>query len=103
MARINQIESQEQLDHLIQNHKKVLVDFKADWCGPCKMFHPILEEYAGKETGITIGQVDVDAHPDVANRYEVMSIPTLKLFHGGKLIKEASGFMTMSQLEAWVE
>lgn len=102
MARIIQIESQDQLDRLVQASGKTLVDFKADWCGPCKMFHPILDEYATKAGAVQIGQVDVDAHPDIANRYDVMSIPTLKLFREGKLVKETSGFMPLAQLEAWI-
>ncbi len=62
----------------------VLVDFWAEWCGPCKMIAPILEEIAGERAGqIRIAKVDVDANLEVARRFEVMSIPTLILFKDG--------------------
>lgn len=70
----------------------VLVDFYAEWCGPCQMLNPILEEidkeYGGK---IKIGKLNVDENPASAAKYSVMSIPTLILFNGGKVIKQMMG------------
>jgi thioredoxin 1 len=70
----------------------VLVDFWAEWCGPCKMIAPVLEEMAG-ELGdqLTITKLNVDENPDIAMRYGVMSIPTLLLFDGGEIKKKIVG------------
>jgi thioredoxin 1 len=79
----------------------VLVDFWAEWCGPCKMIAPVLEEIAREHDGkITIGKLNVDDNPDTARRYEVMSIPTLMLFHNGSLEKRLVGARSKNQLLA---
>ncbi len=69
----------------------VLVDFWAEWCGPCKMIAPILEEIAAEQPGIRIAKVNVDEHSDIARRFEVMSIPTLILFKDGEPAKRLVG------------
>lgn len=72
---------------------KVLVDFYAEWCGPCKMISPILEEISMENNSIKIIKINVDEHSDIATKYGVMSIPTLILFENGKEIKKNVGFM----------
>ncbi len=77
----------------------ILVDFWAEWCGPCKLIAPILEELATTYDGkLRIVKVDVDESPDVARRYEIMSIPTLVLFHDGAAKKRMIGAKGKGQL-----
>ena len=79
----------------------VLVDFWAEWCGPCKMIAPVLEEIARDQEGkITIGKLNVDDNPDTARRFEVMSIPTLMVFNNGSLEKRLVGARSKGQLLA---
>jgi thioredoxin len=77
----------------------ILVDFWAEWCGPCKLVAPILEEIAAEHTGrIRIGKLDVDDNPDVARRYEIMSIPTMIVFQDGMPKKRLIGAKGKNQL-----
>ena len=70
----------------------VLVDFWAAWCGPCKMIAPVLDEIAREKAGsLTVAKVDVDANPSTARDFQVVSIPTLILFKGGKPVKRIVG------------
>jgi thioredoxin 1 len=77
----------------------VLVDFWADWCGPCKMIAPTLAEIASEQRGkLTIAKLNVDENPDIARRYQVMSIPTLLVFKGGEQVKRLVGAKGKGQL-----
>jgi thioredoxin 1 len=77
----------------------VVVDFWAEWCGPCKMITPILSEIASEQHGkITIAKLNVDDHGDIAMRFNVMSIPTLIVFHQGELRKRLVGAKGKGQL-----
>lgn len=78
---------------------KVLVDFWAPWCGPCRMQAPILEELANEVKGVTIAKVNVDDEPDLASRYGVMSIPTLILFENGTEKERYVGVQPKEKLE----
>ena len=79
--------------------QSVLVDFWAEWCGPCKMIAPILEEIANEQDGVLrIAKVDVDKAPDLARRFDVMSIPTLIVFNNGLPAKRLVGAKGKHQL-----
>ena len=86
---------------LISN-KKVLVDFYATWCAPCKMLGMVLEKIDAKEI-IDIIKVDIDSCEDLTNKYNIYSVPTLILFEDGKEIKRISGFMPEDDLIKWVK
>ena len=70
----------------------VMVDFYADWCGPCRMVAPIVEELAGEYAGkVKIGKINVDENPNTAKQYNVMSIPTILFIKGGKVVDQVIG------------
>ena len=87
-------------DELIASSETpVVVDFWAEWCGPCKMIAPILSEIALEQTGkVTIAKLNVDENPDLAMRFNVMSIPTLLVFHKGEVAKRLVGAKGKGQL-----
>ena len=81
----------------------VLVDYWAEWCGPCKMVGPILEELANDFEGkLVVGKVDVDTNKDSAAKQKVMSIPTLVLFKNGQPVDQRVGALTKNQLEEFI-
>ncbi len=83
----------------ISSNTPTLVDFYADWCGPCKMLGPVIERIAKKMEGkVNVLKVDVDKNQQVAMEYEVMSIPTMILFHEGKIVWKGVGFMSEDQI-----
>jgi thioredoxin 1 len=86
-------------DEIATADEAVIVDFWAEWCGPCKMISPILEEIASEHAGkVRIAKLNVDDNPDAARRYEVMSIPTLIVFRDGQPVKRMIGAKGKGQL-----
>lgn len=95
--KIIHLEKESDFDNLIQGN--VLVDFYANWCGPCKMLGPILEEVSDL---IQIVKVDVDNFEEISKKYRVMSIPTIVLFKNGEEIKRNVGFIDKNTLEKFI-
>ncbi|PIB35936.1 thioredoxin [Reichenbachiella sp. 5M10] len=79
-------------DEVLQSDQPILVDFWAEWCGPCKMIGPVVEELAGDYEGkAVVGKVDVDANPEVSAKFGVRSIPTLLVFKNGEVVDKQVG------------
>ncbi len=78
-------------NEIINSESKVLLDFWAPWCGPCRMVVPIVEEIAKERSDIKVGKVNVDEEPELASQFGVMSIPTLVVMQNGKIVKQAMG------------
>ena len=76
---------------VLNSEVPVLVDFWASWCGPCRMVGPLVEQIAAENQDVKVGKVDIDAQPELAGAFQVMSIPTLMVFKDGKLSKTAVG------------
>jgi thioredoxin 1 len=79
-------------DEVLQADGPVLVDFWAEWCGPCKMVSPVLDEIAGEYPDkITVAKVNIDENPSIARDYQIMSIPTMSVFDKGRVVKSIIG------------
>ncbi len=93
--------NEENFNELI-NSGKVVVDFFATWCGPCRMLSPVLEEFSSDRSDVKIIKIDVDENPNLARNFGVMSVPTLYLFKDGKEISKQNGFMSKEELSDWI-
>lgn len=91
------IENEKDFEEVIAKGK-VVVDFYATWCGPCRMLAPILESIAEQRSDLVIAKLDVDQVSQIASRYSIASIPTLLFFNDGTLVHEQIGFMSEKQL-----
>ena len=87
-----------------KSEKPVLVDFWAEWCAPCRMLSPVVDEVAaGYEGKIVVGKVNIDEHPELAQRFGVMSIPTLILFKGGAAEKKSIGVVGKDKIAGMID
>ena len=90
-------------DQVLNSEKTVLVDFWAEWCGPCRAVSPILDQIAAEYPDkIQLVKVDVDANPQTAAKYQITSIPAMKVYRGGEVVKTVIGAMPKPALEAQV-
>ena len=86
------------INELINSDKKVLIDFYADWCGPCRMVSPFVEQIAEENPQYIIGKVNVDEEPDLAAQFEVVGIPMLIVFEKGEIVNKVSGARPKHQI-----
>ncbi len=85
-------------EEVLESEKPVLLDFFADWCGPCKMIAPIIEEIANKNPDVKVGKVNVTDEEELAASFNVFSIPTIIVFKDGKMTNQAVGYRTKEEL-----
>ncbi len=93
------ITSENYEEEVLNSKEKVLIDFYADWCGPCKMMAPVVEEIANELEGkLKVGKVNVDENQDLAIKYGIMSIPTLVVIENGETVRTLVGFRSKQEL-----
>lgn len=87
---------------VLKSNELVVVDFYADWCGPCKMVGPIIEQLAAEQTGVKIGKLNVDNAQEIAAKYKVMSIPTILYFKNGEVVHKIIGLKSKEEFQAMI-
>ena len=91
-------------NEVLHSDKTVLLDFYADWCGPCKMLAPVLHELAEEKSGaLKVGKINVDEQMELAMRFQVSSIPMLVIFKDGKIVAKSVGYRSKAEIAAMVE
>ncbi|MCI9097825.1 MAG: thioredoxin [Lachnospiraceae bacterium] len=95
--------NKENFDSVKNSSKAVLLDFYADWCGPCRMVSPIVEEIAAENPQYLIGKINVDKEPELAQQFKVLSIPTLAVIKNGTVINRSVGARPKTEILAMLE
>ncbi len=89
-------------EEVLKSDKKVLIDFNASWCGPCRMLKPVIDEIAEANDNIKVVSINIDDEEELADNYEVSSIPCLVLLENGKEVKRNVGFMPKENIESFI-
>lgn len=97
------IKEEEFEEKVLKSDKKVLVDFYADWCGPCKMMGPVIEKLAEEVDDISFVKLNVDYAENISRSYGIMSIPALFIFENGEVVKNSVGFKSLDELKEFIE
>lgn len=84
---------------VMQNGSMVILDFWASWCGPCRMFTPIIEQFADEHPEVFVGKVNIDEQSELVQRFGIMSVPTLVVFKNGEVVKKNAGVITKDAIE----
>jgi thioredoxin 1 len=103
MSAAQQVTDKEFESEVLNASGPVLVDFWAEWCGPCRAMGPSLDALAAEKKDIKVVKVNIDENPNAPTKYGVRSIPTLLIFKGGEVVAQTVGAMTKSDLLKWVE
>ena len=97
------IETEKEFDELLKENPAVFVDFYADWCGPCKMLAPVVEELSKEIPEVTFVKVNVDDLPELAARYGIMSIPQVYIFRDGEVVGKMGGYRDAGGVRAFID
>ncbi len=95
--------TKDNFSEVVNSSKTVLLDFYADWCGPCRMVSPIVEEIANEKPEYTVGKINVDGEPELAAKYGVMSIPTLIVMKNGEISEQSVGALPKAKILQMLE
>lgn len=95
--------TKENFEELIKTDKRILLDFYADWCGPCRMVSPLVDKIAEEHPEYVVGKINVDEQPELAAAFAVQSIPTLVVLENGKIVNQGMGAMPLPKILALLE
>ena len=95
--------NKENFDLVKNSDKKVLLDFYAEWCGPCRMVSPLVDQIAEENPQYLVGKINVDEEPELAGQFGVVSIPTLVVVENGKIVNQSAGARPKAQILALLE
>ena len=91
------------IEELLNSGRTLFIDFYADWCGPCRMVAPIVDQIAEEKTDIAVGKINIDEQPELAEKYGVMSIPTLIVIKDREVVNKGTGVQPKGKLLEWLK